>query len=178
VVTTAAFFHYGGTDIVVDTMARFNIGSPTGNQVAMTTEIQNATATSPATKTATTVPTLVSTETPSEGTPDVEPTADQAIAYEIGDCVLWSDVTLDDVDKNLCVFGEYIRTYKKDENTWVMVFGEQPGAFQIWSYPKDISEYLPDDGSTCVMTSGWIKTTGIRPFIELRIFDELLPCQQ
>jgi hypothetical protein len=105
-----------------------------------------------------------------------EPTKIATPIPDLGDCVHWSDVSNEDVDAQLCVYGEFIRTFQKDEQTWVLVFSDEPGAFQIWSYPKDIAEYLPEDGSTCVMTTNWIKTTGVRPFIELRIFDQLIPC--
>ncbi|MFC1879226.1 hypothetical protein ACFLZW_04875 [Chloroflexota bacterium] len=177
VVAVAAFLRYGGTEIVVNTMERFNIGQPAATEIAMTTEEPQPTATKAPTKTPTAEDDSEDiTEETEEPTEAPDGTEEPAAAPDVADCVLWSDVTLDDVGSQMCVYGEFIRTYKKEELTWVMVFSEEPGVFQLWSTPKDIAAYLPEDGSTCIMATGWIKTTGIRPMIILRIYDELQVC--
>ena len=86
------------------------------------------------------------------------------------------EVTVDHVSQKGCVYGEYERLYQKDDQTYVMTFGEGEGSFQLWSWPKPMERYLPEGGGRCVVARGWIKTSGVRPIIILRTADTLESC--
>jgi hypothetical protein len=181
ILAATVFLGYGGDQIAADAFERLDLTFLNFLNQDSTQYLPTIEPTQPST---TPIPTKAptkqrTTEPANEPAAEIEPTEQEASpTTDITGCIPWSEVTLDDVDRELCVYGNFTRTFKKDENTWVMIFSEEPGAFQIWSYPKDIAAYLPEDGATCIMARGWIKTTGVRPFIELRIFDELLPCPE
>jgi hypothetical protein len=105
-----------------------------------------------------------------------QPTPSATLAAAIPECAEWSQVTLDQLDQKMCVFGEYVRQYQRDDGTYVMVFSEDPGTFQVWSYPKAFEWYLKGVDSTCVMARGWIQTSGVRPIIILGSKGTLEPC--
>lgn len=100
------------------------------------------------------------------GTITPQPTDTRSPVIPVGDCMLWSQVTLDHLDLKTCVTGDYIRYYQKGDGSWVLAFSDDPGTFQVWSAAKRPMELLvPRDGSTCVVASGWILTSGVRPII-------------
>jgi hypothetical protein len=111
------------------------------------------------------------TRTPTEGA--TEAPAD-ALA-PVPDCLLWSDVTLDHVSQKLCIYGEYLRIFQKFDDTYVMAFSDEPGAFQIWSDPKPMQMYLPET-DPCIVVRGWVMTSGVRPIIIMRTSSVLEPC--
>ena len=97
------------------------------------------------------------------------------------DCTHWSKVTLEDVGKNMCVYGEYLRVdedYRTGDTKSVLVFSDDPGTFQIWSSTKPLWAHMPDgEASKCIMFTGYIEFTGVRPVIILQSLDRLLSCQ-
>jgi len=92
------------------------------------------------------------------------------------DCILWSSVSMDLVGKNLCVYGDYSTIGQKQDQAYVLSFSDEPGTFQVWSYPKPIEPYLSKDGSRCVVIRGWIITSGVRPVIVIGPQGKLEPC--
>jgi hypothetical protein len=82
-------------------------------------------------------------------------------------CLHWSAVTLDMVGQEVCVYGDYLSTSQRDDGTYILTFSEEAGTFQAWSSPRPIDSYLPKDGGRCVLIRGWIRTSGVRPFVFL-----------
>lgn len=115
----------------------------------------------------------VATQTPLATATSIDlPTATQlpATATEPGafpDCYEWQSVSLDLLGEQICVYGEYIRSFRRDDATYVMVFSEDPGTFQLWSYPKPFDWYMKGSDSTCIIARGWVQTSGVRPVIIL-----------
>jgi hypothetical protein len=66
-----------------------------------------------------------------------------------------------------CVYGEYLEYYQRSDDTWVLVFSEDPGSFQVWSNPRPMDYYLQTIGDRCVMVTGNLQSNGVRPFIIL-----------
>lgn len=119
------------------------------------------------------VPVAVATQTPIV-TPTVvhpptatqpSPTATEPAAFP--DCYEWQSVSLDLLGEQICVHGEYLRHFRRDDATYVMVFSEDPGTFQVWSYPKPFDWYMQGSDSTCIVARGWVQTSGVRPVIIL-----------
>lgn len=93
-----------------------------------------------------------------------------------GECLPWDQVTLDMVGQKLCVYGDYLEYFQKGDGSWVLVFSQDPGAFQVWSSAaRPMGLLVPGDGSACVMVHGWLKTSGIRPIIIVNPVD-IEPC--
>jgi hypothetical protein len=93
------------------------------------------------------------------------------------DCVHWDQVSSDLVGTKVCVYGDYLGYSQKQDETWVLSFSDQAGAFQVWSPAKrPIQRFLPPEGQTCVVATGWLKTSGVRPIIILGPQGELSPC--
>jgi hypothetical protein len=139
--------------------------------------------------TATPIPTLVISITPPSATRTVQPTGNASPtsaatltpAAQTGqlpaDCVAWDQVTSEMVGSKVCVYGEYLDFSQKQDETWVLSFSKDPGTFQVWSTPKrPIERYLPPEGETCVVATGWLKTSGVRPIIILGPQGELAAC--
>jgi len=84
-----------------------------------------------------------------------------------GNCLHWSAVTLEMVGKDVCAYGDYLSISQRDDGTYVLYFSEEAGTFQVWSSPRPIEPYLPKDGGRCVMVRGWVRTSGVRPFVFL-----------
>jgi len=119
--------------------------------------------------------------TPSElprTTPTSLPTSTEATVENsaLAGCMHWSSVTLDIVGQNVCVYGDYLSISQKQDQTYVLNFSNETGAFQIWSYPKPFEPYLPKDGKRCVVIRGWMKTSGIRPIMIVGTLGKLEPC--
>ncbi|MCC7128978.1 MAG: hypothetical protein IT297_01135 [Anaerolineae bacterium] len=110
-----------------------------------------------------TTPTSIATLEPTASSPAATPTESAAIP----DCLEWSSVTLDHLDQQICVQGEYIQQFKRGDGTFVMVFSDDPGTFQIWSYPKPFDWYTQESDAPCVVAHGWVQTSGVRPIIIL-----------
>jgi len=139
--------------------------------------------------TGTPIPTLVISLTPPSATRSVRPTgnaspspaATQTPASQPGqlppDCIAWDQVTSEMVGSKVCVYGDYLGFSQKGDDTWVLTFSEEPGTFQVWSSPKrPIENFLPPEGETCVVATGWLKTSGVRPIIILGPQGELEGC--
>jgi hypothetical protein len=116
---------------------------------------------------ATALPVLTATRNPPSPTPTALPSA----------CPDWSEVTLDDVGKELCVQGEYSQTSLRTDGTYVMVFSQDPGVFQVWSFPKSFEYYLKGSESTCVVVRGRVNTSGVRPIIILGAHGVMEACK-
>jgi len=93
------------------------------------------------------------------------------------ECLDWSAVTLEQLGQELCVQGEYLQTSLRSDGTYVMVFSQDPGAFQVWSYPKSFEWYLKGSQATCVVARGSLNTSGIRPIIILGAHGVMEACQ-
>jgi hypothetical protein len=91
-------------------------------------------------------------------------------------CLQWATVTQEIVGQNVCVYGEYLSISQKQDNAYVMSFSDQPGTFQVWSYPKPFDPYLPKNGDRCVVIRGWMKTSGVRPIMILGAQGKLESC--
>jgi hypothetical protein len=128
-----------------------------------------------ATSTATWTPIPILTATP-QYTPVVTTGSIAMLSTPAEGCTDWSQVSLKDLNKNMCVQGDYIQTYQRDDGTWVMVFSNEPGAFQVWSSRKPFDSYLKGSNSHCVRVKGWIMTSGVRPLIILSPSCKLGPC--
>jgi hypothetical protein len=94
----------------------------------------------------------------------------------LSDCLLWSEVTIDLVGQEACVHGDYSSVFQKQDGTYVLSFSDEPGTFQVWSSPRPIQPYLPQDGSLCVVVRGWIKTSGVRPIVVIGSQGKLEGC--
>ena len=94
----------------------------------------------------------------------------------LGDCLHWSEVTIELVGENICIYGDYLDISQKQDQTYVLSFSDEPGKFQVWSYPKPFVPYLPQDGSRCVVVRGWIKTSGVRPIVIIGAQGKIEPC--
>lgn len=121
--------------------------------------------------------------TQTQSTPSMPPTATPMPAQStptatspLASCLRWDAVTLDRVGEYLCVYGDYLRTYVKEDGVYVLAFSDQPGSFQIWSFPKSFEAYLANISSTCVVVQGWLQTSGVRPIIILKTTDTLVAC--
>jgi len=119
---------------------------------------------------------LVTEPVPAQFTPDStvttaptapSPTATPTQPAAIQDCLEWSSVTLDHLGQQICVQGKYSKQFKRDDGTYVMTFSDEPGAFQLWSYPKPFDWYTQESDSACVVARGWVQTSGVRPIIIL-----------
>ena len=102
------------------------------------------------------------------------PTVTSSSAPE--NCTLWSDITIENVGQEICIYGEYQEIYERDDGTHVMIFADEPGSFNIWSNPKPMWWYLNSIDGTCIMIKGEVMTSGVRPMILLGSRDILEPC--
>ena len=91
-------------------------------------------------------------------------------------CTLWSDITIENVGQEICIYGGYQEIYDRDDGTHVMIFADEPGSFNIWSNPKPMWWYLSSIDGTCIMIKGEVMTSGVRPMILLGSRDILEPC--
>ena len=139
----------------------------------MSTETPVPTSTSPVTRTQPPTPSAIpptsTVPVPTQPTATIENPA-------LAGCLQWSTVTQEIVGQNVCVYGEYLSISQKQDNTYVMSFSDQPGTFQVWSFPKPFDPYLPKNGSLCVIIRGWMKTSGVRPIMILGAQGALEPC--
>jgi hypothetical protein len=154
-------------------------GIVTGQAVAaqdtpVATEAPEATATQRPKPTSTkkVQPTAEATE------PAEEPEEIEGAPRVVSDCTHWSEVTSDMVGVQSCVYGEYLDIFQKQDDVYVMSFSEEPGTFQIWSWPKPVEMYIPDEGSRCVVVRNLMKTSGIRPIMILRTSSTLDSCME
>lgn len=103
--------------------------------------------------------TLAPTVTPPPATATVTPSSNG--------CLNWSEVRMEDVNRKICVEGEFIRHFQREDGTYVMLFSEDAGTFQVWSFPKPFEWYLKGKDKNCVIVEGWVQTSGVRPIIIL-----------
>jgi hypothetical protein len=112
----------------------------------------------------------------SASTEDAQPSATPRPPQVGDECLPWDQVNMDMVGQKLCVYGDYLEYYQKGDGSWVLVFSQDPGTFQVWSSAKRPMELLvPRDGSTCVEARGWLQTSGVRPIIIVNPVD-IGPC--
>jgi hypothetical protein len=152
-------------EVNLDTLSKFSRGSqlPTATLLASPTE-KIATST-----TSTTI--IAPTETLETLATEIE----TAITNPVG-CYSWSEITIDRVGEELCVYGEYDQIVERTDGTHVMNFSSDPGSFNIWSYPKPLWWYLETIDGKCIMVEGQIITSGIRPIIMLGSQDTIMEC--
>lgn len=113
-------------------------------------------------------PEPVITDTPIP--PTLTPTLTQTDPYY--GCVIWSDVSLDDVGKYLCVYGVVKNTYTRDTAFFLTFSSKNEDFFLISYYDRPYSETQDQ----CIKAEGQIKQMGISPIILLGRSDEVLPC--
>ena len=87
-------------------------------------------------------------------------------------CADWSMITLQDVDKYMCVQGIVNSTYKY-EGVYFITFGKQPGDFYLLSYDYRYADLGIGD---CVRISGTIEQLGQSPVIAITDSESLLQC--
>jgi hypothetical protein len=114
--------------------------------------------------------------------PRISPTSlpTSAVATEenpaMAGCMHWSSVTLEMVGQNVCVYGDYLGISQKQDQSYVLTFSDEPGTFQVWSYPRPFEPYLPKNGERCVVIRGWMKTSGVRPIMIIGTLGKMEPC--
>ncbi len=92
-------------------------------------------------------------------------------------CIPWSSVNLEDVGKETCVQGTYLREEVRQDGVRILTFGENDGAFQVWSSSRPFSWYLKDYQFRCMLFRGIILTTGVRPIMILRSNSKVEVCE-
>ncbi len=159
------FLYYGGVELL---RARLPFASA-GAEIPAVEAAAQPTATERPTPSLSPTPRPTATPLPTVETPE-------PAVVSVPDCLHWSEVTDEHVGQKLCVYGEYESIFQKADQAYVMSFSEQAGAFQIWSWPKPMENYLPEGGGRCVVARGWIKTSGVRPILILMRIDTLEAC--
>lgn len=96
----------------------------------------------------------------------------ETVSSPLSDCMLWSKVTMDDVGRKLCVYGEIVSAYSND-NVFYILFNQKPGHFYLLSYDVIYPDVVP---GACVSVMGEIEHIGDSPVIVLRPSDELGRC--
>lgn len=80
-------------------------------------------------------------------------------------CVLWDQVSLDDADTVICVYGEVKRWYSDADIDFIALFSEEMGTFVFVDHTRSYPEVKP---GTCIMAEGYVELMrGVRPFIDL-----------
>jgi hypothetical protein len=98
-----------------------------------------------------------------EATDTLLPT-DAVVDWRSG-CVLWDQVTLEDADQELCVYGEVKRWFSVTEIPFVAIFSEYPGSFALVDHTRDHPEIRP---GMCLKVQGKIEIMRhTRPYIEV-----------
>jgi hypothetical protein len=139
-----------------------------------TSKVVSTSAPTPSMKTATSTSVILNTAT-SESitqTQQATPTAEDIRT----DCVLWSEVTLNQVGEIICVYGDYLEIIERDDGTHVMTFSIEAGSFNIWSNPKPMWWYLENIQGACIIVQGEIISSGVRPVILLGSQDTMEAC--
>ncbi len=106
----------------------------------------------------------------------VEAAATPTIRIAAPGCIFWDEVEAQQVGKEVCVQGEYLRTFEREDGTIVMAFSEAPGSFQVWTTGKSFERSLEGIQGNCVMARGWLMTSGVRPMIILGKNHKLEAC--
>lgn len=88
--------------------------------------------------------------------------ATEAKANSLDECRIWSKVSLDDVGKKLCVYGEVLDAYPAGDGAYGVSFGNKKGDFYLISYEQ--GWYIDIEGK-CIKTKGEIKQLGSSPVI-------------
>jgi hypothetical protein len=100
------------------------------------------------------------------------PTSDRSITPDLT-CILWNEVSLEDVGRELCVYGVVKRWFAVEDIPFVAIFSEEPETF----YFIDRTTTYPRVRGTCVMAVGTVELMrGTRPFID--VADTLEPCPE
>ena len=101
-----------------------------------------------------------STSTPQ---PEDTPTATAIIATPT--CLQWDQISLDDVGREVCVYGQIKRWFSTGDVAFFAIFSEDSDAFALLDYRASYPEVKP---GTCVMVEGIIELLRSgRPSIEL-----------
>ncbi len=80
-------------------------------------------------------------------------------------CVLWDQVSLEDADTVICVYGEVKRWYSDAGIDFIALFSEEKGTFIFVDHTRSYPEVKP---GTCIIAEGYIEVMGgVRPFIDL-----------
>jgi len=88
-----------------------------------------------------------------------------AASTETPSCVLWDQVSLDDADTVICVYGEVKRWYSDAGIDFIALFSEEMGTFVFVDHTRSYPEVKP---GTCIMAEGYVELMrGVRPFIDL-----------
>lgn len=87
-------------------------------------------------------------------------------------CNHWTQISIDDVNKDLCVYGVANNTYTS-EGIYYITFGKDPGDFYLISYDG----WFEGVEGNCVMIDGVIQKLGQAPVIVIGVNDELYHCK-
>jgi hypothetical protein len=105
--------------------------------------------------------------------PTPVPAVVQEGTAEGGDCLLWNQITLADVGRTMCGYGELRRWFAADEIPFVALFSEEPGTFII--IDRESVPAIASPG-VCIMAIGPVEVmSGRRPFIDAD--GQLLSCR-
>jgi len=89
-------------------------------------------------------------------------------------CKLWSDVTIADVGKNLCVYGNVRNSYfDSNQNGYFITFSSDPGAIYFVTYSgRDYGDLI----GKCAMFTGKVDQVWDTPLMQIRENDILYDC--
>ncbi len=76
-------------------------------------------------------------------------------------CRSWEEITLNDVGRDLCVFG-LVRHTRTDELAYYIIFGNEYDSFFLIHYGNKMAEVVP---GVCVQVDGRIQQLGSNPVI-------------
>lgn len=123
--------------------------------------------------TQTTAPTPLPSPTHIQSPAQIEPTpSEPAPPQPATDCTPASAVTLDDVGKTICVFGDIVRAYKQGVASYI-IFNNQRSTFYMVSYDIDWGDLFPEG---CVQGRGEIQRLSNSPIMVLNFRDQLSAC--
>lgn len=94
------------------------------------------------------------------------PTPTERSIIEKQNCVLWSDVTLADVGKTMCVYGTARNSYYDEtRNAYVFIFSAEPHTMYFIKHGNGIWD---DKDGKCIQVTGEISQYSQTPYIEIK----------
>ena len=90
------------------------------------------------------------------------------------ECVVWSEIALDDIGNDMCVFGDVNFTYCESVACYIK-FSQEVGDFYLLSYAADETELSPPN---CIEITGIIEKIGSSPVMLFVYDDELKECSE
>lgn len=80
-------------------------------------------------------------------------------------CTQWDQISLDDVGRDICVYGQIKRWLSTQDIAFFALFSEESGTFAFLDFTSSYPDVKP---GTCIMSEGVIEVMrNVRPYIEL-----------